>query len=615
MPYRIINILIILNLPFACFSQIVVYDNKFTQQELVQKLAGKGVVISNITFDCPVKKGKIPYGYFEDNVGALGVDKGLLLTCGAAALAAGPNDDPCATQQNGYENLNDPDLASLLTTEKRLSDICKVEFDIIAPTDTLIFNYVFGSDEYLEYVTAGYHDVFGFFISGPGFFGKQNIAVLPNSLTPVDVNTINTKSNPSYYVDNGTGSTPFINLDVQYDGYTVMLQSKVVVIPCEVYHLKIAIADVKDATCDSGVFLEHGSFTSSGIISTKIKYEHPGFSTAIEGCNKAFIIFKRDNKIGNQTVNYTIQGSATNGIDYSGIPNSILIPAGQDSAFIEINAFADNISDAGENVKLLISSDCPNLPFIDTVQIIINEHFDLLLPDAQICPDETVQLNKNYHGGDSIVWLSNSALSCSSCSSPYASPSVNSEFYYTATDPVSGCTAQDSLSVSLLPPPLADFSFTTDPDYTPYDIFFSNLSLNADQYLWDFGDGSTSTEADPFHVYTDHSKNLYHVKLISKIAGHICSDTITKDIHINPFLIPNIITVNNDNKNETFEIIGIVKGQWNMSIYNRWGELVFKTEGYNNDWNGDGFSTGLYYYLLENKHKDRTFHGWLHVVR
>ncbi|CAN5396095.1 hypothetical protein BH11BAC1_BH11BAC1_28620 [soil metagenome] len=52
---------------------------------------------------------------------------------------------------------------------------------------------------------------------------------------------------------------------MQYDGYTTVLTARAGVIPCETYHLKIAIADVTDGVYDSGVFLEGGSFKSTGI--------------------------------------------------------------------------------------------------------------------------------------------------------------------------------------------------------------------------------------------------------------------------------------------------------------------------------------------------------------
>ena len=64
------------------------------------------------------------------------------------------------------------------------------EFDIIPSGDSLKFNFVFGSEEYNEWVGSQYNDVFGFFISGPGITGDpgigndHNIALIPNTNQP-----------------------------------------------------------------------------------------------------------------------------------------------------------------------------------------------------------------------------------------------------------------------------------------------------------------------------------------------------------------------------------------------------------------------------------------------
>jgi len=63
-----------------------------------------------------------------------------------------------------------PDL-SVLAAGFQTFDASILEFDFIPQSDTLKFNYIFGSEEYPEYVNSGYNDVFGFFISGPGIAG------------------------------------------------------------------------------------------------------------------------------------------------------------------------------------------------------------------------------------------------------------------------------------------------------------------------------------------------------------------------------------------------------------------------------------------------------------
>lgn len=597
-------------------------DRSYTMEQLVRQLAGKGVTITNVTFDCPTGSSNLPYGYFNDEIGVIGLQEGLILTTGAANFAVGPNDNSCKSQENSSNEVTDPDLLPLLTTEKALYDVCKVEFDLVVNSDSLIFKYVFGSEEYLEY--PDYHDVFGFFISGPGISGTQNLAVISNPQTgipsPVNVNTINPNNNSKFYVNNGTGATPFYNMDLQYDGYTVPLFAKAKVIPCETYRLKLIIADVKDQKCDAGVFIERGSFTTPEPVISKVVYQHPQYQTAMEGCNKAYIVFKRGNNDKSQAKNikYFIKGTAENGIDYHTITDNITIPAGKDTAFITIDAIIDNIADAGETVKIVLPNICPGKPDIDSIEVVINELFPYKIPSEKFCPGEEVVLNKNFKQNDSIRWNSSPYLSCLICPAPVANPPGDTWFYYEVIDKNTGCRAIDSVHVKVLELPIADFEFSTSDHYLPHDIFFTNLSVNSDAYFWTFGDGNHSTEKDPLNSYPENisfSPVFYNVTLISKVQGHTCTDTITKTIEVGPFFIPNLLTKNEDQKNDEFRIVGIKPGFWNVSIYNRWGQEIFKSKGYNNKWKGEDVADGIYFFHFSNGPKDREFKGWLHIIK
>ena len=127
-----------------------------------------------------------------------------------------------------------------------------IEFDLTVTSDTIRFNYSFGSEEYLEFV-GSFNDVFAFYISGPGIVGTDNMALIPGTATPVSINNVNDVDNPSYYNINGEGwDLPFSADDyyIQYDGFTTVLEAKHNVIPCETYHLKMAIADDLDWSLD-----------------------------------------------------------------------------------------------------------------------------------------------------------------------------------------------------------------------------------------------------------------------------------------------------------------------------------------------------------------------------
>jgi len=241
-------------------------DSTFSPYQLVQTLLGGGITASNITYTGDTTHAS---GLFSDTSGAFGITSGIMLTSGTVTNAPGPNSQDAASMDNlmpGDQLLNQY-TNGLDTTQ----DATVLEFDFTSTSDSVEFNYVFGSEEYNEFVNLGYSDLFAFFISGPGIVGSVNIALVPATTIPVSIDNINNGFTPvgqastgpcmncQYYVDNFMGTV------MEYDGYTTVLTAKAGVIPCETYHLKLVIADVGDGVYDSGVFIEGGSFKSTGV--------------------------------------------------------------------------------------------------------------------------------------------------------------------------------------------------------------------------------------------------------------------------------------------------------------------------------------------------------------
>ncbi len=219
---------------------------------------------------------------FQDPQATIGLKEGVLLTTGHANYCKGPNQSANKGFASGTPG--DPELNKFTTGFT--FDAAVLEFDFITNAENLEFNYVFASEEYLEYVGSKFNDVFGFFISGPNS-EKINIARLPDTGIPITINNVNHLFNSDYFVNNAYedpvheyiydprkqrlvknkefNRDPEIpTYNIQFDGFTVVLTAKYKVIPNEIYHIKIAIADVSDGILDSGVFLEAGSFRSYG---------------------------------------------------------------------------------------------------------------------------------------------------------------------------------------------------------------------------------------------------------------------------------------------------------------------------------------------------------------
>ncbi len=591
----------------------------------VEKLAGDGVEISGITYVCP----PAAFGEFEDVLGEVGLDAGLVLTNGSASEIGTVNEENFS-KSYGNDSF-DSDLTNSLNQAGifgvSLYDACKIEFDIVAATTELSFQYVFGSEEYVDFVDGGFSDVFGFYITGE-FKENQgietyNLATVPNSNEIVSIESINHKRNKEYYIDNEIFQNVPGDKKFEYDGYTVPLKATTKVIPCQKYHMKLIIADFGDDQLDSGVLIESGSFKSVAKPLAEVQYEHDRFDFLIEGCNNGDVIFKRpeySDITEELLVNYNIKGSATNTDDYNTLSKTITIPSNTIEASYSLIPLADDIKEGQEDIVLEILNTCPQFPIAYTLTIPLREDFDYEIPDEAICFGDSIQLNKEAIDLDSLIWESHPNLSCITCNSPITKPLQTTSYQTTVYDKPSLCKVKKEVTVEVVKVE-ANFDYAQDENYTSLDILFANKSTNATVFNWSFGDGKTSTEKNNTHYYpfenTSHEPQKYIAQLISKSESPaVCSDTISKEILIEePLFIPNVITPNNDLKNDNFLIDGIIYNKWAFTVYNRWGQEIYFTEGYNNEWTGESVSDGMYYYELKNPQGDRVYKGWIEILR
>jgi gliding motility-associated-like protein len=137
---------------------------------------------------------------------------------------------------------------------------------------------------------------------------------------------------------------------------------------------------------------------------------------------------------------------------------------------------------------------------------------------------------------------------------------------------------------------LPEASFDYNPENLSLDIseiFFSSNSANSSIWKWDFGDGNTKYIEKPVHRYVDANK--YIVQLIASNEGG-CSDTTSVEIPVSPsdtILLPNAFTPDGDGYNDEFGILYAGKMDiLSFRIFNRWGNLVFRTEDITQKWNG-----------------------------
>ncbi len=254
-------------MPLAATAQIRI-DTSYAPSELVADiLLGKRVKVRDVRY----AGSKLALAVFRDSSLTPLIAEGIMLSTGKVFDAAGPNRRANTTYSLGTRGDRSLEgIANGLTY-----DAAWLEFDFVPDMETVVFNFAFGSEEYTEYVNTQFNDVFAFFISGPGYNGVKNLAVVPKNNAPITVNTVNHLYNRNNYVDNNPYDRlgnlvkakipnlyPDLIQNYEYDGFTTLLSAEARVKPGQVYHIKISIADVSDGRYDSAVFLEGKSFTS-----------------------------------------------------------------------------------------------------------------------------------------------------------------------------------------------------------------------------------------------------------------------------------------------------------------------------------------------------------------
>lgn len=354
-------------------AQGITVDETISNQNLASLITGNGVSISNINVRCNTTNSGRGYGKYTSSINSLNLSEGLLLTTGRANGASGPNN---AGNYGNYYGSNSGSAVSSdsITTllnnysGKTAYEYCLFEFDVIPQGDTLIFDYMFASEEYNEWVGSDFNDIFGFFIKGPGIVpdpnagNKRNLArVAPGTgSTAVAINTVNANSHSSYYRHNSGGNA----VNMQYDGYTRGLFASSKVIPCSTYRLQLIIADCGDRVYDSGVFIEQIRSNAVTVQATTVA----GVPAMVEGCNNALVTFTKPTVSSTPiTVNYWLSGTAINGVDYNQIgtgpaiqARQITFPSGSTTATLTIVPIQDNIAESTDTVMVsMFNANCP----------------------------------------------------------------------------------------------------------------------------------------------------------------------------------------------------------------------------------------------------------------
>ena len=249
----------------ALSQNVQVSSSAYTPQELIENVlinssCVENLVVTNVVggdFNSTDKS----YGYFDANGSSFPLERGIVLSTGKLDNVGGPNDS--LSDDNASNWGGDSDLETILNESNTLNATI-LEFNFSASANQISFNYVFASEEYQESnsSTCQYSDLFGFLIRKENGGNYTNIALVPTTETPVKVTTVHSgvagecpPINEAYFGSWNSNSAP-----INFNGQTAVLTATANIIPNEIYHVKLVIADEQNYRYDSAVFLEASSF-------------------------------------------------------------------------------------------------------------------------------------------------------------------------------------------------------------------------------------------------------------------------------------------------------------------------------------------------------------------
>ena len=212
--------------------------------------------------------------------------------------------------------------------------------------------------------------------------------------------------------------------------------------------------------------------------------------------------------------------------------------------------------------------------------------------DTLLCRGETVALTPQVPGASAYRWDDSST-------EPTLLARVADTYWVDVT--VGDCTIRDSITVTYEP------RWSLGPDTTLCQGETLLLAAPAATGPFRWSDNSMDS------TLLVSESGIYWVQTATSACA--AGDSIRVDFVDCPGLIPTVFTPNQDAFNETFTIEHVAGRGWQLQVFNRWGKQVYAADNYQNNWDGQHLSAGVYYYLLKNQPLNRTYRGWVHLLR
>lgn len=350
--------------PFAASSPAITLAN----QLLLAGGAGTGINITGASF-VGVDGQAGTYAGFDLSSGnnRLAISDGVILTSGSAQGALGPNDNfpdnfGLADESTSVGTPGDADLDALVGTGTNDANALIVNFTVDPGVQSILFDFVFGSEEFPEFVGA-FNDAFGAYLDGQqvSFDTDGRAITVNNNFFQLNNSGLSAADDPDVAGKIG------VTLDIEYDGLTRVIRTQAPLNAGIVTHtLKFVIADAVDTVLDSGVFISRLQGSTQAVSGPITDLPQPGIfnfspsSYTIDetGLFLTATIIRENGSSGLVTVDlFTSDGSATANQDYTPFPlTTLTFVDGQTSQTVTIPILDDPIAEGNENFTLQLAN-------------------------------------------------------------------------------------------------------------------------------------------------------------------------------------------------------------------------------------------------------------------
>lgn len=276
---------------------------------------------------------------------------------------------------------------------------------------------------------------------------------------------------------------------------------------------------------------------------------------------------------------------------------------------------------AGSYVVKLKVIDEGTCKAVDSTRVNINvgDHVAVVQEDDEICGGTSYSLKAT--GGVGYQWTSSTGDFTSNEQSPTITPEETTDYYVIVQEPI-GCILKDTVTIEVVPKVNTNFEFDkSDFCFGKTNLYVVNTTEDAEdaQMIFYFGDGGTAESMEATHQY--QKSDIYKVRLAA--IREFCVFEKVIDIPLVNITIPNVMTPEvSSGYNDSFFVqvddrldvgpydFGVPVS---MLILNRWGDKVFESTDYLNDWTAPDMASGVYYY--EMKIEGETCRSWVHVIK